>query len=34
MRPDEPRYFTLSNLVVIVLGFALALGLALWHLGG
>jgi hypothetical protein len=34
MPPDEPRYFTLGNVVVIVLGFALALGLALLHLGG
>ena len=27
--PDEPRYFTCGNVLVIVLGFALAWGLAL-----
>ena len=27
--PDEPRYFTLGNVLVIVVGFALAWGLAL-----
>ena len=28
-QPVEPTYFTLGNIVAIVLGFALALGLAL-----
>ena len=32
VEPVEPRYFTLGNIVVIVLGFALAWGLALWTL--
>lgn len=29
VKPVEPRYFTWGNLIVIVLGFALAWGLAL-----
>lgn len=33
VKPAEPRYFTLGNLVVIVLGFVLAWGLALLVLG-
>ena len=32
VEPVEPRYFTWGNVVVIVLGFALAWGLALWML--
>lgn len=28
MRPDEPRYVTLGNVLVIVVGFALAFWLA------
>jgi hypothetical protein len=30
----EPSYLTLSNVLVVVLGFALAWGLAALHLGG
>jgi len=34
MPEHEPSYFTIINVLVIVLGFTLAFGLALLQLGG